>query len=193
MSFLARWWGSPAPKETKETNPTPPTESHPSQPSPSQQTPPTSSSTETSLPSNKPRINNNLKLLLGGAVFFGLSIIVTRRSLARRRMAAMPPYYTSAPLHQPRVNGPLEAFEALNIATINVLSLAMMGVGGTLYALDINSMDDLRRFVRSGMGIEGRTEQDAEEELEEWVASVLDRRERKNREKRSDSEGDKGR
>lgn len=108
-------------------------------------------------------------------------------------MAAMPSYYTSAPLHQPRVNGPLEAFEALNIATINVLSLAMMGVGGTLYALDINSMDDLRRFVRSGMGIEGKTEQDAEEELEEWVASVLERKERKNRERRSENEGDKGR
>lgn len=71
------------------------------------------------------------------------------------------------------------ALEALSLATLNVLSWTMMVAGGALWAFDISSMDDLRRKVRKGMGIEGRTEQDAEEEIEEWLATVLARRDEK--------------
>lgn len=81
--------------------------------------------------------------------------------------------------HKPYVNGAMEAFEALNIATINVVSLAMLGVGGTMYALDVNTIDDLRRLMRRGMGIEGTpgpSDRQLEEELEEWLATVLDKK-----------------
>lgn len=77
----------------------------------------------------------------------------------------------------------MEALEALNIATINVVSLAMLGVGGTMYALDVNTVDDLRRLMRRGMGIDGDgdgtpgpSDRQLEQELEEWLATVLDRK-----------------
>jgi hypothetical protein len=76
------------------------------------------------------------------------------------------------------VNGAMEAFEALNIATINVLSAGMMATGGLIWAFDISSLEDMRSKVRKTMGGNGSSEdQAAEEELEEWFASVLSRKE----------------
>ena len=68
----------------------------------------------------------------------------------------------------------MEAFEALNIATINVLSVGMMLGGGLLYAFDISSLNDMRQYVRKSIGVDGpRTDEDAEKEIEEWVAKTL--------------------
>jgi hypothetical protein len=79
----------------------------------------------------------------------------------------------------------MEAVEALNIATINVLSLAMMSVGGMLWYFDINSMDDARKKLRGGLGVDGtgRDEKQVEEEFEEWMATVLARKEEKEKSK----------
>jgi len=72
----------------------------------------------------------------------------------------------------------MEAFEALNIATINVLSVGMMASGGLLWAFDIAGVEDMRRKVRKQIGVDvSRTDQDAEEEIEEWFATVLARKE----------------
>ena len=75
----------------------------------------------------------------------------------------------------------MEAVEALNIATVNVLSVAMMSTGGLLWYFNINSMDDARRKLRGGLGVDGsgRDETQAEEEFEEWMATVLSRKEAK--------------
>jgi len=82
----------------------------------------------------------------------------------------------------------MEAFEALNIATINVTSVAMMLAGGALWAFDINSVADMRRKIRGGLGVDGsgRSEQDAEEEMEEWLATVLARKEEKEKRRKED-------
>lgn len=124
------------------------------------------------------RLTNSSKLLLGGSIFFLLSTLITRRSLSRRRLASIPPYYTSSINHKPPINGAMEALEALNIATINVASLAMIGVGSAMHLFDINTLDDMRRKVRGGLGVDGsgRSEQQVEEELEEWVVTVLNRK-----------------
>lgn len=55
----------------------------------------------------------------------------------------------------------------------------MMLAGGLLWAFDISSLEDLRRKVRGGMGFGGKSEREAEEEMEEWLASVLVRKEEK--------------
>lgn len=146
------------------------------------------SSTPLDLEPARPRLPANAKLLLGGLAFFCLSSVVTRRALHRRRLASIPPFYTSSVYHQPRVNGAIEAFEALNVATINVVSVSMLFVGGALCALNVNSLDDMRRLIRGGAGADGtgRSETDLEQELEEWIAGVLDRKERRKKGEQSD-------
>ena len=44
---------------------------------------------------------------------------------------------------------------------------------------DIESMADLRRKVRRGIGVEDRDDQEADEEMEEWLATVISRKETK--------------
>lgn len=75
----------------------------------------------------------------------------------------------------------MEALEALSIASINVLSLAMVATSGAMLAFDINSMSDARRVLRGGLGVDGtgKSEKDAEEDFEEWMATVLARKDSK--------------
>ncbi|OCL10188.1 hypothetical protein AOQ84DRAFT_353664 [Glonium stellatum] len=130
-----------------------------------------------------PRSRKQLGLFFAGASFFLLSTVITRRSLVRRYKEITPKFYQPNTRPNTSFNAGLEAFEALNLATVNVCSIAMMAGGGMLWAFDISSMDDMRRKIRGGLGIDGsgRSEKDAEEEMEEWLATVLARKEEKER------------
>ena len=79
----------------------------------------------------------------------------------------------------------MDAFEAFNLATINVFSFSMMGTGTVMYKLGINDIEDARRIVRRAYigegGAGGKTggewnaEEDklAEKEIEAWVVETL--------------------
>ncbi|TKA82288.1 hypothetical protein B0A49_00441 [Cryomyces minteri] len=136
-----------------------------------------------------PRSRRQLSLFLAGATFFTFSTLLTRRALLRRHALTKPNFYAPSNRPAPDVNGAIEAFEALNLATINVVSFGMMMTGGLLWSYDISSLEDLRRKVRGGLGVDGsgKSEMDAEEEMEEWLATVLARKEDK--EKRRKREG----
>jgi hypothetical protein len=142
-----------------------------------------------------PRQNKAPVVFIAGVAFTALSILITRRSLARRRLTTKPSFYTNTPAHaqaQPakEVSAPLEAFEALSIATTNVLSLAMLTTGGSLWYFDIASMEDARRKLRGGLGVDGsgRSEGEAEEDFEEWLATALSRKEAKERKREYEGE-----
>ncbi|RMZ84354.1 hypothetical protein DV738_g569, partial [Chaetothyriales sp. CBS 135597] len=134
-----------------------------------------------------PNPNRNKLLFVGGATFFAFSLIITRRAFARRRqrLPNASQFYTNAPEHAAQANsnvsGAREALEALHLATLNVVSFAMMATGGALWYLNINSLADARRMIRGGLGVDGtgRTEKEAEEEFEEWIATTLSRKEQK--------------
>lgn len=83
----------------------------------------------------------------------------------------------------------MDAIEALNIATINVASLAIMITGGLMWGFDISGVEELRVRLREGLGLAGDGERNAEEEFEEWLASTLARRDGK---KESRGEGGGG-
>lgn len=127
------------------------------------------------------RSRRQLGLFLGGATFVMLSALITRRALVRRYTASIPPFYQPSTRPGRQVNGAFEALEALNLATINVLSVGLTMTGGLLWAFDISTLDDMKRKVRAKIGtdgLEGR-EEDADAEMESWVAEILARREEK--------------
>ena len=129
--------------------------------------------------------NRNQVILAAGLAFFAFSTLITRRAFTRRRLASKAAFYSNTPGHNAQqtkqISPAMEAFEALNVATVNVLSITMMAAGGTLWYLDINNMHEARKFIRGGLGVDGtgRSEQDAEEEFEEWLATTLARKEAK--------------
>ena len=120
------------------------------------------------------RSRRQLGLFFAGAGFFAVTSFITRRALVRRYKATAPKFYQPSNRANYEVNGAVEAFEALNIATINVLSVGMMVGGGLLYAFDISSLEDMRQYVRKTIGVNGpRSDEDAEKEIEEWIARTL--------------------
>ena len=147
-----------------------------------------------------PRSRKQFLLFAAGSAFLLLSTSITRRALLKRRLATYPQQFSFSHLHgQPshlsplsNVSGPFEALQALNLATLNVAAAAMMAVGGTLWAFDISSLEEMRKKIRGGLGVDGtgRSEGEVEEEFEEWVATVLSRKEDK--ERRREEERKKG-
>jgi hypothetical protein len=82
------------------------------------------------------------------------------------------------PLSSAYTSGAKDALEALTISTVSVMSVTLMLVGGCAWAFDIASLPELRERLRAGIGLD-EPAQDANEEIEEWVASVLARKENK--------------
>jgi hypothetical protein len=109
-----------------------------------------------------------------GALFFAFSLLITRRAFNRRRLASKAAFWQNAPdhiaQHSKQINGTLEALEALNLATINVLSLAVMGSGAALWYMDVNSLGELRQRLKVGAVEEDREgTKTAEREFQEWL------------------------
>ncbi|RDL36084.1 Uncharacterized protein BP5553_06696 [Venustampulla echinocandica] len=124
------------------------------------------------------RSRRQLGLFAAGLGFFALSTVITRRSLIRRHKASIPRFYQPSNRANYDFNGGMEAFEALNIATINVFSVGMMTTGGLLWAFDIASLSDMQAMVRSKMFAEGSAEDKAaEKDIEQWFVNAFDRKE----------------
>jgi hypothetical protein len=179
-SYLSSWlpWGS------NSSTPTPP-------PAPAAIPPPPPSPPKEEVPAAAPEPRNETKRFLKqlalpaiGGAFLLLSMRLTRRSTIRRRLATVPSFYhpnMQPPANPP--NGALDALEALQLATLNVFSVAMLLVGGGAFALDVGNVEDLRaRFKASDAGEEWEGQKKAsEEEFEEWLVSILARKELKER------------
>lgn len=88
--------------------------------------------------------------------------------------------------HKPYISGGQDAFEALNIATINTVSIAMVLAGATFCVLDIDSVEAARKRYREKMGLEGslkpgskpskEEEEQFERDMEEWLGSVFEKK-----------------
>lgn len=137
-------------------------------------TSPAPSTPESRSPLFSQRSRRQLGLFFAGAGFFAVASVITRRSLVRRYKATVPKFYQPSNVARSDVNGAMEAFEALNIATINVVSVGLMLGGGVLYAFDISTLEDMRRKVRASIGVDGsQVDQDGEKQIEEWIAKTL--------------------
>ncbi|KAJ9618261.1 hypothetical protein H2203_009177 [Taxawa tesnikishii (nom. ined.)] len=130
-----------------------------------------------------PRAIKQFGLFVGGAAFFGLTLTTTRRAIARKLHTAPPKLFTPSNHTPEKVHGSLEAVEALSLATLNVSSLAIMITGGTLWALDVSTVDELRHRLRGALDVDGpyrpKTEEESDKEIEEWLATVLSQKDQK--------------
>lgn len=129
-------------------------------------------------------------LLLGGAAFSLLSIVVGRRAVRKKNLAAYPHFVKGTGSAQkidvptfaqsnvaPKADGGLDAAEALFLATLGTFSVFMFGMGVGMKYFDIGDLEDLRDRVREGVGYDvyaGDTE--ADKEIEQWMAEVLARK-----------------
>lgn len=138
--------------------------------------------------SSTKRVGRQLTLYLAGATFLLLSTRLARRSMQRRYVSITPKYYTHNSHQKLNFNGGQDAFEALSIATMGVMSIGMIVMGGSMFALDVVNVEELRDLSRIKFGGEDRkSDQEVEEELEEWVATILSRKDQKDKGKQNTS------
>lgn len=100
-------------------------------------------------------------------------------------MSTVPRFYNQSNRPSAQISGDssLIALEALNLATLNTIGFGIMMTGGVSWAFDVSSIDELRKLARRHIGPEGgKTDEDAEREIEEWVAKILSRRDTKEQE-----------
>lgn len=134
----------------------------------------TSTAVERIDPARRARRQN--ALFFGGLGFAMLSAFVTRRSLIRKR-PPIPTTFTPSNAPLPKAEGGLDAFEALGLATMNTVSVFMTAFGAASIYFDVADIEDMREMVRKSMGFDVYGgEKDADKEVEEWVAEVLNRK-----------------
>lgn len=194
--LLSSWLGADEPAKPPTQQPAqaaPPPPPPPPQPQPTFQT-------RTHEPQHSPeeqfrRSVKQLGLFAAGAGFLTLSTLITRRAVARRMFESAPKMF------QPSHHGPgipprgqkdkgddaFVAVEALGLATLNVFSFGVMMTGGFMWAFDISNVEDLRRKARASLyGVDGVVDQAAEQQVEEWIAEVLSKKEKREKERGSD-------
>ncbi|XXH03147.1 hypothetical protein Hte_009541 [Hypoxylon texense] len=180
-------------KEPPQATPTqaPPPPSQPSPPPQSLQA--TIQPPEPRSPILSQRSLKQLGLFFAGAGFLSLSTLITRRAVARKHMVTVPKFYSQSnrTVNKIQSDSSFIAFEALHLATLNVLGFGIMLTGGLAWAFDISSVDDLRRMARRHIGpTGGQTDEDAERQIEEWVAKVLMRKDPKGEEAKPSTKTD---
>lgn len=123
-------------------------------------------------------------LFLGGLTFTLLSLSLTRRTILRKRTLAYPALFTPSHMHiapppgpqqqMSKVEGSLLAIEALGLATLNVVSVFMVGIGGMMVWWDVAEPADLRRSVgEGGLGGVVEVDEEVEREVEGWIAGAF--------------------
>lgn len=111
-------------------------------------------------------------LFFGGVAFTLLSLFITRRALTRKHAAL-----AANPDAALKVDGPLEAVQALGLATLNTFAFFMAGLGGAMKYFDFADVEDLREGYRRALGYDVHSgESEADREIEGWIAEVLARR-----------------
>lgn len=104
-----------------------------------------------------------------------VSSLITRKALARRLKVTYPRFFQPSNQRFVEIDGATEAAEALALATINVASAGLMITGGTLWALNISNMEDMRQKFGTRFRPDGtRIDVNAEKEAEKWISSVLE-------------------
>ncbi|KAF2275997.1 uncharacterized protein EI97DRAFT_354493, partial [Westerdykella ornata] len=114
----------------------------------------TTTTTTTSHPFTSTRSLKQLSIFFLGAASLLASTTLTRRAIHRRKLRIAPklfdpntnPHEHFSPFH--------DALMALNLATMNCVSVGVMGVGGVLWAVDLYGLEEMRRGLRRRLDYE---------------------------------------
>lgn len=134
------------------------------------------------------RTAKQLGLFFAGAGFLTASALISKRAVSRKMVDSIPKFYQPShhgPRPPPRApaeksDDQLVAVEALGLATLNVFSFGVMLTGGLMFGFDISNVEELRRKARSKLyGTNGVVDDAADQQVEEWIAEVLSRKDKK--------------
>lgn len=137
------------------------------------------------------RSAKQLGLFFAGAGFLTASALISKRAVSRKMVDSIPKFYQPShhgPRPPPRApaekgDDQLVAVEALGLATLNVFSFGVMLTGGLMFGFDISNVEELRRKARGKLyGTNGVVDDAADQQVEEWIAEMLSRKDKRDSE-----------
>ncbi|KAF2000254.1 hypothetical protein P154DRAFT_599249 [Amniculicola lignicola CBS 123094] len=103
-------------------------------------------------PITSPRSLRQLSIFVLGATCFLASTALTRRAIYRRQLRSIPKFYDANTNPHEHFSPMHDAMQALNLATLNCLSVGTMMVGGALWSFDISGLKEMRAGLRGHLG-----------------------------------------
>ncbi|KAF2691832.1 hypothetical protein K458DRAFT_411533 [Lentithecium fluviatile CBS 122367] len=107
-----------------------------------------------STPVTSPRSLRQLSILALGATCFLASTAITRRAVYRRHLRVKPKFWEPNTNPHEHFSPFHDAIQALNLASMNIFSLAITGVGGTMWAFDISGLKEAQVALRGRLNYE---------------------------------------
>ena len=102
-----------------------------------------------------------------------MSSIITRRGVYRRQQWAKPTFFRQNNQHpEQKIDGSLEALEALSVATVNVFSWSLLFTGGMLWSFDITNLEELRSRLRVRLGVTEEEQKGSQSVVGEWIEAA---------------------
>ncbi|KAI8722180.1 Altered inheritance of mitochondria protein 11 [Fusarium sp. LHS14.1] len=116
-------------------------------------------------------------LFFAGAGFMAASIAISRRSVLRRRLDSLPKFYSSnrQTVKFDSADRSLLAVQALGLATLNVISFAVLLVGGISWGFDLSSVQELRERSQAAIRRPGLVNPEDEKEMEKMMEDLMAR------------------
>ncbi|KAF1841823.1 uncharacterized protein K460DRAFT_369835 [Cucurbitaria berberidis CBS 394.84] len=114
--------------------------------------PPTRPPSETvyeSTPITSPRSLRQLSIFLIGGACLLASTAITRKAVWRRQLRVKPKFYEANTNPHEFFSPFQDACQALNMATMNCVSVGIMALGGTMWAFDIANLKEAQTSLRS--------------------------------------------
>ncbi|KAF2877011.1 hypothetical protein BDV95DRAFT_558285 [Massariosphaeria phaeospora] len=147
--------------------------------------PPTESTVYHSTPITSPRSLRQLSVFFFGATFFLASTAITRRAVYRRQLRVTPKFYEANTNPYEHFSPFHDAIMALNLATMNCVSLGMMMMGGTLWAFDISGLREAQTTLRTRLNYESiyRTGEDVPQSVGDLLKASKETKELQETEK----------
>ena len=128
-------------------------------------------------PLTSERSLKQLGLCAAGIGSIILSTVITRRAVKKHLVIGQMKMFQQSNrtfVSDKKGEGSLLAVEALQIATMNMASWAVMAVGGVSWALDVSSIEELRRYTRAHTrGDPDQTDEEAEEKLQADLVQLM--------------------
>ncbi|KAA8614688.1 hypothetical protein PtrSN002B_000989 [Pyrenophora tritici-repentis] len=133
--------------------------------------PPPSESAYEGTPVTSPRSLRQLSIYFLGSACLLASTAITRKAVWRRQLRVMPKFYEANTNPHEYFSPFSDACQALNLATMNCVSVGIMALGGAMWTFDIANLREARAVLRRRLNYDRIYE--SEDEVPNTISEMI--------------------
>jgi hypothetical protein len=135
--------------------------------------PPPAESAYEGTPVTSPRSLRQLSIYFFGSACLLASTAITRKAVWRRQLRTTPKFYEANTNPHEYFSPFSDACQALNLATMNCISVGIMALGGAMWTFDIASLKEARSVLRGRLNYDRiyQSEDEVPNTISEMIAA----------------------